>query len=76
VDMFNMYRHHHKLTGANSLLLTSSQCGTILRELNTYFEKKILIPPSIGKIYKPEQIGQAYADVWKGARGKVIVDWS
>jgi NADPH:quinone reductase-like Zn-dependent oxidoreductase len=76
VDMFNMYRHHHRLTGANSLLLTSSQCGAILRELNPYFQTKVLTPPAIGKVYKPEQIGQAYADVWKGARGKIVVDWS
>lgn len=78
IDGLELYRQELELIGVNSLLLTASESASLLRGLVPAFEDGRLAPRDAAiTLVRPNNIGQAYADVYAGkARGKIVVDFT
>jgi len=72
LDLQKFYRKELRLIGVNTLNQTSQESARALQEIGQAFEKRWFKPPTF-KLFKLEDCVQAYEEVHKGSRDKILL---
>lgn len=73
LELIPFYRRECRLIGVDSLKRTAAECATMMEALRPGFEAGSHPAPAIAARYPLERGAEAYAEVARGTRGRVVL---
>ncbi|WP_368416953.1 zinc-binding alcohol dehydrogenase family protein [Falsiroseomonas sp.] len=73
LELIPFYRRECRLIGVDSLKRSAAECAPMMEALRQGFEDGTHPPPAIAAVYDLSRGAEAYADVARGTRGRIVL---